>query len=66
MRVKLRNPDRELEVPGGRPVRSVLDELGISVDTVLVIRGGELITRDTTVRDEDELEVRPVISGGAG
>ena len=65
MRVKLRNPDRELEVPGGRPVRSVLDELGISVDTVLVIRGGELITRDTTVRDEDELEVRPVISGGA-
>ena len=66
MRVKLRNPDRELEAPGGRPVRSVLDELGISVDTVLVIRGGELITRDTTVRDEDELEVRPVISGGAG
>ena len=65
MRVKLRNPDRELEVPGGRPVKSVLDELGISVDTVLVIRGGELITRDTTVRDEDELEVRPVISGGA-
>lgn len=65
MRVKLRNPDRELEVAGGRAVRSVLDELGIAVDTVLVIRSGELITRDTTVRDEDELEVRPVISGGA-
>jgi sulfur carrier protein len=65
VRVKLRNPDRELEVAGGRPVRSVLDELGIAVDTVLVIRSGELITRDTTVRDEDELEVRPVISGGA-
>jgi sulfur carrier protein len=65
VRVKLRNPDRELEVAGGRPVRSVLDELGIAVDTVLVIRSGELITRDTTVRDQDELEVRPVISGGA-
>ena len=65
MRVKLRNPDRELEVAGGRPVRSVLDELDISVDTVLVIRRGELLTRDTTVQDEDELEVRPVISGGA-
>lgn len=65
MRVTLRNPDRELEVAGGRPVRSVLDELGISVDTVLVIRRGELITRDTTVADDDELEVRPVISGGA-
>jgi sulfur carrier protein ThiS len=65
VRVRLRNPDRELEVAGGRPVRSVLDELGIAVDTVLVIRSGELITRDTTVLDDDELEVRPVISGGA-
>ena len=65
MRVKLRNPDREVEVAGGRPVRSVLDELGIAVDTVLVIRGGELITRDATVGNDDELEVRPVISGGA-
>jgi sulfur carrier protein len=65
VRVKLRNPDRVLEVDGGRPVRTVLEELGISVDTVLVIRGGELITRDTRVLEEDELEVRPVISGGA-
>ena len=50
---------------GGRPVSSVLDELGIAVDTVLVIRAGELITRETSVRDDDELEIRPVISGGA-
>ena len=65
MKVKLRNPDREVDVAGDRPVSSVLDELGISVDTVLVIRAGELITREMRVRDEDELEVRPVISGGA-
>jgi sulfur carrier protein len=65
VRVKLRNPDREVDVAGGRPVRSVLDELGIATDTVLVIRRGELLTRDETVRDDDELEVRPVISGGA-
>lgn len=65
MRVTLRNPDRELEVAGGRSVRTVLEELGVSADTVLVIRRGELITRDTTVAEEDELEVRPVISGGA-
>jgi sulfur carrier protein len=66
VRVKLRNPDRELDVAGGRAVRTVLDELGISTDTVLVIRRGELLTRDETVADDDELEVRPVISGGAG
>ena len=65
MKVKLRNPDREVVVQGGRPVRSVLDELGIAVDTVLVIRAGELITRETSVGDDDELEIRPVVSGGA-
>ncbi len=65
MKVKLRNPDREVLVRGGRSVNAVLDELGISVDTVLVIRAGELITREVPVRDEDELEIRPVISGGA-
>ena len=63
--MRLRNPDREVEVVGGRPVRAVLDELGVSPDTVLVIRAGELITRETRLDDADEIEVRPVISGGA-
>jgi len=62
--VRLRNPDREVDVAGGRPVRAVLDELGVDPDTVLVIRAGELVTRETRVDDGDELEVRPVISGG--
>lgn len=64
MKVRLRNPDREVEVVGGRPVRAVLDELGVNPDTVLVIRGGELVTRETRLEDADEIEVRPVISGG--
>jgi sulfur carrier protein ThiS len=66
VKVKLRNPDREVQVRGGRPVQSILEELGIAADTVLVIRAGELVTREVAVRDEDELEIRPVISGGAG
>ena len=64
MKVRLRNPDREVEVVGGRPVSAVLDELGVSSDTVLVIRGGELVTRETRLDDGDDIEVRPVISGG--
>ena len=62
--MRLRNPDREVEVVGGRAVRAVLDDLGVNPDTVLVIRAGELITRETRVDEADELEVRPVISGG--
>lgn len=65
MKVKLRNPDREVELAGGRVIREVLEELGVNPDTVLVIRDGELVTRHDHVGDGDELEVRPVISGGA-
>ena len=65
MRVKLRNPDREVDVAGDRTVHEILDELGVNPDTVLVIRAGELVTRDVRVGDAEHLEVRPVISGGA-
>ena len=65
MKVRLRNPDRELDVAGGRPVREILDELGVNPDTVLVIRDRELVTREVVLADADEVEVRPVISGGA-
>jgi sulfur carrier protein ThiS len=65
MRVQLRNPDREVQLAGDRRVREVLEDLGVDPDTVLVIRSGELVTREQRVLDTDLLEVRPVISGGA-
>lgn len=65
MRVRLRNPDRDLELAGGRPLREVLRELGVDADAVLVIREGELITREARLAEDDAIEVRPVISGGA-
>jgi tRNA-5-methyluridine54 2-sulfurtransferase len=65
MRVKLRNPDRHVEVAGPRKVRDVLAELGVDPDTVLVIRARTLITREERVEDGEEIEIRPVISGGS-
>lgn len=64
MKVKLRNPDRELEVVGNRRVHDVLLELAIDPDTVLVIRDRELLTREDRVGEDELLEIRPVISGG--
>jgi tRNA-5-methyluridine54 2-sulfurtransferase len=66
MRVRLRNPDRDVDLAGARPVRAVLAELSIDPDTVLVIRQRDLLTREDWLDDDDEIEVRPVISGGAG
>jgi sulfur carrier protein ThiS len=64
VKVRLRNPDREVEVHGPRRVREVLAELGVDPDTVLVIRDRALVTREERLDDADEVEVRPVISGG--
>jgi sulfur carrier protein len=64
MRVVLRNQGREVEVRGRRRVKELLAELGVLPDTVLVIRGRELLTVDEVVADEDVIELRPVISGG--
>ena len=64
VKVKLRNPDREVDVAGSRKVREVLAELSIDPDTVLVIRDRSLLTREDMVEEGDLLEIRPVISGG--
>jgi len=64
MKVKLRNPDRVVEVAGPRNVTTLLRELQIVPEAVLVIRDSTLLTRDEALNDDDELEVRPVLSGG--
>jgi len=65
VKVMLRNPRREVEVAGNRRVKDVLRELDILPETVLVIRGDELITADQVVSDTETIELRPVTSGGA-
>lgn len=65
MRVFMRIPERrEFHFHGRRTVRAILDELGINPETVIVIHGDTLLTPDDEVSDDDEIEIRPAISGG--
>ncbi len=61
----MRNPDRTVELSGPKTVSALLEELDIVPESVLVIRDSTLITRDERLTDGDEIEVRPVLSGGA-
>lgn len=63
--VRLRNPSRTVEVRGPRSVAKLLNEFGLAREAVLVVRNGELVPGDAILADADEVELRPVISGGA-
>ncbi len=65
MKIVLRNPRREIEVAGPLTVSALLDRLELNPESVLVIRGDTLVTRDARLTDVDTIEIRPVISGGA-
>lgn len=65
MKVFLRNPRREVEVPGPLTVAALLDRLDVNPESVLVICGDTLVTRDERLGDRDIVEIRPVMSGGS-
>ncbi|MEX0664846.1 MAG: MoaD/ThiS family protein [Acidimicrobiia bacterium] len=65
MKILLRNPRRELEMPGPLTVAALLQRLELNPESVLVIVGEELVTHDARLEDAAHVEIRPVISGGA-
>jgi len=65
VKVVLRNPRRELEIPGPLVVSSLLSRLEMNRESVLVIVDGTLVTGDARISDDSTVEVRPVISGGS-
>lgn len=66
VKVHIRHQRRDVEIDGPRSVRDLLQELDFNPETVIVIRQGALLTGDAALGSDDEIEIRPVVSGGGG
>ena len=62
--MKLIYRDQEWELEGRMPVRAAILAVGLDPEAVLVVRSGELVTRDTLLEEDDVVELIGVISGG--
>jgi len=64
MQVQLSHPSRSITIKGPKRAKDLLRELNLVVEAHLVIREDELVTEDEMLFDQDQIEIRPVISGG--
>ncbi|MBH0203673.1 MAG: thiamine biosynthesis protein ThiS [Nitrospira sp.] len=65
MLVQLSHPARTIEIKGPKKAKDLFKELNLVVEAHLIIRGDELVTEDEMLYDQDQIEIRPVISGGS-
>jgi len=65
VQVQLSHPARTVEVKGPKKVKELLRELNLPVEAHLVIKGDDLVTEDEMLYEGDQIEIRPVISGGS-
>ena len=62
MIVRLRH--QTFEFSKAMTVRQLLDQMELLPESVVVVRGEEILTEDEVVKEPDIIEVVPVISGG--
>jgi sulfur carrier protein len=64
VRVRLLPHNKTVTFSGNLRVSILLKKLSLLPTSVMVIRNDQLLTEDELVCDEDEIEIRSVISGG--
>uniref|UniRef100_A0A7C3RW23 MoaD/ThiS family protein n=1 Tax=Dictyoglomus thermophilum TaxID=14 RepID=A0A7C3RW23_DICTH len=65
MKVIFRRENEIKEIKGNYKVNEILKILNINPETVIVVKGDEIVTPDKLIKDDEEIEIIPVISGGS-
>jgi sulfur carrier protein ThiS len=64
MTIKIKVRDHEYQLEGELSLNKALKRLNIPNNSILAIRNGFLLTEDEILRDNDQVELVSVISGG--
>lgn len=64
MKIFIEKTNKKIEKNFTGTVRKLLNELKINPETVLVTRNNKLITEDVKLKDQDEVKILSVVSGG--
>ena len=63
--LKYKDINEEKEIPKENyTIQDLLDELGLSAQTMVSKQNGELVIEDTAINDGDEIQLVQIIYGG--
>ena len=63
--VKYKNINEKRELPNKEyTIKDLLDELGLSAQTIVSKQNGELVIEDTVIEEDDEIQLVQIIYGG--
>lgn len=64
MTIKIKVRDHEYQLEGELSLNKALKRLNIPNNSILAIRNGSLLTEDEILRENDQIELVAIISGG--
>jgi sulfur carrier protein ThiS len=64
MTIKIKLRDHAYQLEGELSLNKALKRLNIPNNSILAIRNGSLLTEDEILRDNDQIELVAIISGG--
>lgn len=62
--IERENKTQEVEIEKPTTLKSILDKLGISNESVILVRNDEIVLEEEEVNNKDKIKLLSVVSGG--